>query len=363
MTSTFWDLFILTSILQGFLIGIGLLTAPLLKNEANQYLGLAIITLTLITFLGWLNSDHVLLRMPTTMMWFFLFPVFLFRYFILSLHHRYEHKRWPQLLYLPFIVFTMIQSVLTVGLAFNLFGFEKDAYGVKLYTSLAYNVSFFYGLFLVLWSARLIWQAREANEKITWLKRFCRFACALYLIWLLVDNLQWRLDLDIWPVLWTGLSLLFLSILYFGIYRLQLLDQRDELAKILHKKRLPADTPPKTAEVKELHFQRMEALIVKEELYRNPDLSRDMVAEKLGISSGYLSQVVKNAAGKNFVEYVNGYRIEAAKQMLTNTAFDKFSIHAIGLEAGFKSRSAFYKIFQQVCGQTPGAYKKTRGLS
>ncbi|MEM6700720.1 MAG: helix-turn-helix domain-containing protein, partial [Bacteroidota bacterium] len=98
-------------------------------------------------------------------------------------------------------------------------------------------------------------------------------------------------------------------------------------------------------------------LMEQEHLYRNPDLNRELVAERLGISVGYLSQVV-NAKGQNFTTLINKYRVQAVQQMLEDRAFDQYSLLAIGMEAGFKSKSAFYNTFKQVAGMTPNEYKK-----
>jgi len=55
---------------------------------------------------------------------------------------------------------------------------------------------------------------------------------------------------------------------------------------------------------------------------------------------------------------VNDYRIEAAKKLLHNPTFNKYVIEAIGMEVGFKSKSAFYKAFNASLGMSPGMFRK-----
>ena len=83
------------------------------------------------------------------------------------------------------------------------------------------------------------------------------------------------------------------------------------------------------------------------------------MAEALGNSSGYLSQVIREVADSNFTTYVNTFRVEAVKLMLKDDAYASFSLLAIGQEAGFKSKSAFYNTFKKHTGMTPSAYQRS----
>lgn len=55
---------------------------------------------------------------------------------------------------------------------------------------------------------------------------------------------------------------------------------------------------------------------------------------------------------------MNGYRVEKAKDLLTDKEQDLFNIEYIGEMAGFKSKSAFYTAFKKNTGLTPQAYRK-----
>ncbi|WP_299474291.1 AraC family transcriptional regulator [uncultured Roseibium sp.] len=90
-------------------------------------------------------------------------------------------------------------------------------------------------------------------------------------------------------------------------------------------------------------------------LYLDPNLSLWALARHTGVSENYISQVLNEEVGQNFFDFVNGYRIEAAKTRLSES--DE-TILAIALEAGFNSRSSFYTAFKKVTGQTPTAYRK-----
>ena len=105
------------------------------------------------------------------------------------------------------------------------------------------------------------------------------------------------------------------------------------------------------------------ALMDEEKLYKNPLLNRLDLATRLGTSEGYLSQVINQEINKSIIQFVNKYRIEAAKELLNNPVFNKYSVEAIGMEAGFKSKSAFYSTFNTNTGISPGAFRKLQKTS
>jgi AraC-like DNA-binding protein len=95
-----------------------------------------------------------------------------------------------------------------------------------------------------------------------------------------------------------------------------------------------------------------------EKPYLKQDLTLREVSQQTGIPYRYVSQVVNEKLKLHFMDFVNGYRIEAAKRMLVDPEWTHLSISGIAAEAGFKSRSAFYAAFRKATGSTPGDFKK-----
>ncbi|NJN50097.1 MAG: AraC family transcriptional regulator [Polaribacter sp.] len=60
----------------------------------------------------------------------------------------------------------------------------------------------------------------------------------------------------------------------------------------------------------------------------------------------------------NFTDFINQFRVDFAKQMLGNKEFKNYTITAIGLEAGFNSKSSFYAIFKKFTNVTPLEFQK-----
>ncbi|MEL6943801.1 MAG: helix-turn-helix domain-containing protein, partial [Bacteroidota bacterium] len=91
---------------------------------------------------------------------------------------------------------------------------------------------------------------------------------------------------------------------------------------------------------------------------RDRTLDRNRVAEMLCISPSYVSQLINSITGENLSTYLNRYRVEDAKALLTDKEFESYSLLSIGLECGFTSKTTYYNWFKKITGMTPSAYRK-----
>ncbi|MEM9931565.1 MAG: helix-turn-helix domain-containing protein, partial [Bacteroidota bacterium] len=92
--------------------------------------------------------------------------------------------------------------------------------------------------------------------------------------------------------------------------------------------------------------------------FLNANLTLPMLAERLGMSKHRLSQLLNDNLGQSFHQYLAGYRIEAAKEILV--AQPHLSVEAVGLEVGFNSRSTFFAHFKQQTGITPASFRAAK---
>lgn len=93
--------------------------------------------------------------------------------------------------------------------------------------------------------------------------------------------------------------------------------------------------------------------------YLEGNLVLPQLAQQLGISANYLSQIINEQLKVNFYDFVNGYRVEEAKQLIRNAGQEKPNIFKIALDSGFNSKSAFYTAFKKETSTTPTQYRKT----
>jgi AraC-like DNA-binding protein len=90
------------------------------------------------------------------------------------------------------------------------------------------------------------------------------------------------------------------------------------------------------------------------ERYRE-DLSLDLVAHRLQLTSGYVSTYFKAKMGVNFVDYLNRYRIDQAKLMLADPSN---KIQDIAVQSGYQTTGSFIRTFKKITGYTPGDFRK-----
>lgn len=104
--------------------------------------------------------------------------------------------------------------------------------------------------------------------------------------------------------------------------------------------------------------QKLMDLMEKKQLFLEPTLKVEDILDLLGITYKELQQVLKTEDHTNFKNFLNIYRIDHAKKLLTDPECQHLTIEGIGLESGFGSKQSFYKTFQQMTGVTPGEFKQ-----
>ncbi|WP_161991979.1 helix-turn-helix domain-containing protein [Flagellimonas algicola] len=102
---------------------------------------------------------------------------------------------------------------------------------------------------------------------------------------------------------------------------------------------------------------KLEHLMMTQKPYLNQELRLDDIAKMLDISRHHASQVINENFGLNFYDYINGYRIEAAKNRLTSNSETAIpSISEIAYQCGFNNRVSFYKAFRKITHSTPSEF-------
>lgn len=97
----------------------------------------------------------------------------------------------------------------------------------------------------------------------------------------------------------------------------------------------------------------------EKELFLNQDLTLHHFADAIHMSPRLISTCINKNFGNNFNEWVNGFRVEKALQILKADVKNQLSIEGIGTAAGFKSRSTMYSAFQKKMGHSPGNYRSS----
>jgi AraC-like DNA-binding protein len=99
-------------------------------------------------------------------------------------------------------------------------------------------------------------------------------------------------------------------------------------------------------------------LMKRERPYTDSDLTLTRLAESLKISPHNLSEAINTQLGQTFFDFINQHRVEQVKRDLSDPHKQHFTFLALGLEAGFNSKSSFNAIFKKNCGMTPSEYRR-----
>lgn len=78
-------------------------------------------------------------------------------------------------------------------------------------------------------------------------------------------------------------------------------------------------------------------------------------ADACGFSEYYFSRIFKEATGKNFINFLNDYRVSKAEKLLVDSGI---SITDAAYASGFNSLVTFNRIFKKIKGLTPSAFLK-----
>lgn len=99
----------------------------------------------------------------------------------------------------------------------------------------------------------------------------------------------------------------------------------------------------------------LEKLMDDQKAYLDANLTLPKLAKMLSWSAPKLSQLLNDNVQKSLSEYVNAYRIEYAKMLLTGDAAMK--MEELAERSGFNSLSTFYTAFKKHTQLTPAKYK------
>ena len=86
----------------------------------------------------------------------------------------------------------------------------------------------------------------------------------------------------------------------------------------------------------------------------DPDLSREMIADRFGISVNTVSLLCTNLIGCGFRELIVARRVELAQKLFLEK---DLTVNEVAFCSGFRDASYFIKVFKNITGKTPRVYK------
>ena len=124
---------------------------------------------------------------------------------------------------------------------------------------------------------------------------------------------------------------------------------------------------PEEVELQKIEHEQSEidpALTTKIEDYMNDSkpflaniLTLDQLAKQMEIPPRTLSTTINRHFKQNFFEFVNRYRVEEAKAILTDPQHKNKTMIDVMADCGFNSKATFNTFFKKLVGSTPSQYR------
>jgi len=209
--------------------------------------------------------------------------------------------------------------------------------------------AFFYGHFIlyIIFGFKKIRSTSWDNQTVSKKEWLHLLGFALVCVWFvyIINLFEESIPYVLGPILY--------SIVLYGVTFIAI--KKSYLTKINHQKY--KSTPLAEIELSAI-YDSILSLFTKNESYKNPDLTLDLLSEAFHTTPQKTSMVINQKSGKNFNQFINGFRVEHAKKLLKDSKYDHFTIASIGMEVGFNSINSFNQAFKKETGMTPSEFKK-----
>ena len=97
----------------------------------------------------------------------------------------------------------------------------------------------------------------------------------------------------------------------------------------------------------------------KEQLYKDPELSLNNLADKLEVKPYLLSRCFSHVLQLKFNDYINQLRAEQIKRLASLPENSKYTLLSLAYEAGFNSKSSFQRAVKKHLGISPKELRKS----
>ncbi len=363
--------FILMACLHGLLLAAILLFNKTLNSMSNKFLAISILGVCVILayeFIYWLELENVLpdwihylpVYIRTTI------PVGVFYFVIFLINPKHKLSNFEKI---GFVLIAV--EVLLALLYIPLYLFAESAERSEANEYLVAITSWFLTILaaILLLPIALKRVNRYQNflydnysttnrKSLRWLQIFL-MVLLMVMFLSTISFIQYVLgDWDGGEITFEVLTLCFMILLFWIGYFLVLQYRWFEIAPIKEEAEEIDSIPGKLSPNTQNYYKQLKALLKDENVYEDVNLTLDYLAERLNISSGYLSQIIKENEQKNFFEFINSYRIASVKEKLLDEEYKNYTIMGIAMESGFNSKSTFNAVFKKIANETPSAFKR-----
>ena len=95
-----------------------------------------------------------------------------------------------------------------------------------------------------------------------------------------------------------------------------------------------------------------------QKLYKDPELDVYQLADALGMNRAMLNEKIQEGFGLSIAQFIRTYRLNVAKEMLSNGTNTDMTVSEIAYEVGFNDPKYFTRCFAKEFGATPSEMQK-----
>lgn len=195
-----------------------------------------------------------------------------------------------------------------------------------------------------------------ALARTSWLRKML----AVFGIFIVIDLVHY-IELAFFGhiyIVWADLGVMFfqaLTVTTIGYEELRHPEIHEKVSALTNGTGHPHSTL--TGEQVKDYLYRLTRAMEVDRRYRNSELSLPVLAEHLKIPVDHLTQVLDEHLQEDFADYVDGYRVDEAKQILTSDDRSVEATLAVALGVGFQDLSSFESAFKKHTGMTPDEFR------
>lgn len=353
-----WTLIFLFAAAQGAFLSVLLLMLKKGVRLANNILSLVILlfSVSLVYYVAyWTGYEaklHPIITITLSFVWLF-GPLLLF--YFKALNRSRPTAKWLWHL-LPFglVCLLKLAAIFNVNdIASNPAWWNSQAIGQTL-TVLQLVHLFSYALIMYRYQKKHIYPKNIDKVQHKWLViivlfyvGFCvSFSSYYLLVWTGVLKIEYDYAISL------VMSLFIYTVGYFGFKKPEMLANIDPSIKY-EKSSLSKSASKALLEKVVLYMD-------KHQPYINSELKLTGLADQLGLSPNHLSQIINENLQQNFSDFINNYRVNHAKALLTNQDYSQEKIINIAYDSGFNNKVSFNAAFKKFEGISPSAFRKKK---
>jgi AraC-like DNA-binding protein len=197
----------------------------------------------------------------------------------------------------------------------------------------------------------------SVRPELAWFRTILTVFLAASFVWLGVAIQTFLFDASQvwWHLVWIFMSAMIYWLGHVGLYRYGIHEERKKIRSYLIQKQISYNT----SKPKNEHIVAVEKILIGDKRYLDCTFSLEKLSEEMNLSKSHLSRLINQELGIGFNDYLNSLRVDEAKRHLCNPEFEHYTLLAIGLEAGFNSKTTFNTAFKKLTSLTPSEFRKS----